>query len=134
MKELFLDILAQPFGIVIYQLLDATQFTIYLSLIAFAGGGVIGLAVTAARVAPSTLGRNLASGYIWLFQSVPLLMLLFLFGLGLPKLLAINIDPWLAATGALTSPRYGAAPSRPCRKGSGKAATRSACASCRSPA
>lgn len=102
MKELFLDTLGQPFGIVIYQLLDATQFTIYLSLIAFAGGGAIGLAVTAARVAPSTLGRNLASGYIWLFQSVPLLMLLFLFGLGLPKLLAINIDPWLAATGALT--------------------------------
>ena len=102
MKDLFTDVLGKPFGIVIYQLLDATQFTIYLSLIAFVGGGLIGLAITLLRISPSKAAVRFASGYIWLFQSVPLLMLLFLFGLGIPRLFGLHIDPWLAASGALT--------------------------------
>lgn len=102
MKELFVDLLGQPMGIVIFQLLDATQYTVYLSLIAFTGGGTIGAAVTLARISGRRTLARLAAGYIWCFQSVPLLMLLFLSGFGVPRLLGQDIDPWLSATVSLT--------------------------------
>lgn len=102
MKDLFATILGKPHGIVVYQLLEATQFTIYLSLIAFIGGGLIALLVTLLRVTPSDGNKAAASGYIWIFQSVPLLMLLFLLGLGVPRLLGLDINPWVAAGIALT--------------------------------
>ncbi|MDN3720171.1 amino acid ABC transporter permease [Roseibium salinum] len=102
MKEIFTDVLGKPFGIVLFQLLEATQFTIYLSLIAFLGGGLIALAVTAARVSPLKPLNRAFAAYTWLFQSAPLLMLLFLFGLGVPRLFDIQVDPWYAAGIALT--------------------------------
>lgn len=102
MKELFVSVLGKPFGIVVFQLLEATQFTVYLSLMAFVGGGLIGILVTAARVSPVRILNRLFLGYTWLFQSVPLLMLLFLLGLGVPHLFAIQVDPWTAAGLALT--------------------------------
>ena len=102
MKELLGTLLGKPLGIVVYQLLDATQFTVYLSLVAFAGGGAIALVVTVARIVPQRVPVALASSYIWLFQSVPLLMLLFLLGLGVPRLLDVDVDPWIAAGAALT--------------------------------
>lgn len=102
MQDLFGDVLGRPFGIVIFQLLQATQFTVYLSLIAFIGGGAIGLLITLLRVMPSRPAQVAASSYIWLFQSVPLLMLLFLLGLGVPRLLGADINPWTAASVALT--------------------------------
>lgn len=101
-KDLFVALLGKPFGIVVFQLLEATQFTIYLSLIAFAGGGLIALVVTAGRVSPLRSLKRIFTIYTWLFQSVPLLMLLFLFGLGVPHLFSIQIDPWYAAGSALT--------------------------------
>lgn len=102
MKELFINILGEPMGIVIFQLLDATQFTIYLSLIAFVGGGAVGMLVTLARISERPAAERLAASYIWCFQSVPLLMLLFLSGLGVPRLLGQDVDPWLSATVSLT--------------------------------
>ncbi|MGB2281056.1 MAG: amino acid ABC transporter permease, partial [Pseudomonadales bacterium] len=42
-----------------------------------------------------------SKAYIWWFQSVPLLMLLFLCGLGMPRLFNIQVSPWAAATIAL---------------------------------
>lgn len=101
-KEFFITLLGKPMGIVLFQLLEATQYTIYLSLIAFLAGGTVGLAVMIARISPSRILKNVASVYIWLFQSVPLLMLLFLLGLGVPRLLGLDIDPWIAATVSLT--------------------------------
>lgn len=101
-KDLFVSLLGKPFGIVVFQLLEATQFTIYLSLIAFLGGGLIGVCVTAIRVSPMSRLRTVFAAYTWLFQSVPLLMLLFLLGLGMPRLFAIQVDPWFAAGLALT--------------------------------
>lgn len=101
MRELFGDVFGRPFGIVLFQLLEATQFTIYLSLIAFIGGGIIALMVTIARVSPSKTAKALTAGYIWTFQSVPLLMLLFLLGLGIPRLFGVDVDPWIAASIAL---------------------------------
>lgn len=102
MKDFFVFLLGKPFGIVVFQLLEATQFTIYLSLIAFVGGGLIALAVTAARVSPIRSLKRIFTVYTWLFQSVPLLMLLFLLGLGVPHLFSIQVDPWYAAGSALT--------------------------------
>ena len=102
MKALFIEIMGEPMGIVLFQLLHATQFTIYLSLIAFIGGGAVGMAVTLARISGRRAAQRLAASYIWCFQSVPLLMLLFLSGLGVPRLLGQNVDPWLAAIVSLT--------------------------------
>ena len=102
MKEIFVSVFGKPFGIVIFQLLEATQFTIYLSLFAFFGGGVVGIVIALLRIYPSQKSKTGAVAYIWLFQSVPLLMLLFLFGLGVPRLFGQNVDPWIAAIGALT--------------------------------
>tara|TARA_R110000787_G_scaffold44210_7_gene108612 strand:+ start:39548 stop:40270 length:723 start_codon:yes stop_codon:yes gene_type:complete len=102
MKEAFVAVLGKPFGIVLFQLIDATQFTIYLSLIAFIGGGIVGLLITLVKTSPSRYGKIAATSYIWTFQSVPLLLMLFLLGLGIPRLFGIVIDPWLAAGIALT--------------------------------
>lgn len=102
MKELFIDLLGKPFGIVIFQLLEATQYTIYLSLIAFVGGGLIASAIALARISGKPGWQRFASGYIWLFQSIPLLMLLFLSGLGVPRLLGQDVNPWVSAIVSLT--------------------------------
>ncbi|MEL6920808.1 MAG: amino acid ABC transporter permease [Pseudomonadota bacterium] len=101
MRDVFGDIFGRPFGIVLWQLLEATQFTIYLSLIAFVGGGALALIITLVRVSPSKAAKAATSAYIWTFQSVPLLMLLFLLGLGIPRLFGVNVNPWLAASVAL---------------------------------
>lgn len=101
MSALFTSVLGKPFGVVVYQLLAATQYTIYLSLIALIGGGLIALVITIVRTSPYINAKRVAAGYIWLFQSVPLLMLLFLIGLGIPRILGVNVNPWLAASIAL---------------------------------
>ena len=102
MKEIFILILGKPFGIVIYQLLEATQFTIYLSLVAFIGGGIAGGIITLLRIFPNNFCRRFAISYIWLFQSIPLLMILFLSGLGVPRFFEIEVDPWTSASFSLT--------------------------------
>lgn len=102
MRDLFISLFGKPEGIVLFQLIDATQFTIYLSLIAFIGGGLIGAAITLARISPFRWARKLSLGYIWLFQSTPLLMLLFLSGLGVPRLIGVDVNPWFAASASLT--------------------------------
>ena len=102
MNDFFISILGKPFGFVIYQLIDATQFTIYLSLIAFIGGGIVGAFITLLRVMPIKITKNFAVSYIWLFQSAPLLMLFFLLGLGVPRFFQIEVNPWFAAILSLT--------------------------------
>lgn len=82
-------------------LLLAARWTVALSLIAFVGGGLVGLALVIGRIArPASLGL-LVRGYVQLFQGTPLLMQLFLayFGLGLA---GIDVSPWVAAALALT--------------------------------
>ena len=98
MSEMLIFLFGKPLGIIIFQLCSAAQFTVYLSLIAFVGGGLIGSIITILRIYPLAPLNLFASSYIWLFQSIPLLMLLFLSGLGIPRLFEIDIDPWVAAT------------------------------------
>ncbi len=102
MRDFLQQIFGEFHGNILYVLLDATQWTIYLSLTAFVGGGVIGFLVMLARIAPIRASRFIAGAYIWLFQSVPLLMLLFITGLGIPVFFEINVEPWIAATLSLT--------------------------------
>ena len=83
-------------------LVSATQWTIYLSLTAFIGGGLIGLIFTVFKIAPARWLQWLATAYIWLFQAIPLLMLLFLIGLGIPTFFKIDVPPWVAASVSLT--------------------------------
>ncbi|WP_313196004.1 amino acid ABC transporter permease [Shinella zoogloeoides] len=64
-------------------ILSAARWTITLSLIAFIGGGILGLFVALARVSPSRTVRMITAGYIQVFQCIPLLMLLFLIFFGL---------------------------------------------------
>jgi polar amino acid transport system permease protein len=99
----FLQWIFGPFyGNMLSVLISATQWTIYLSLTAFIGGGFIGLVFTVLKIAPVRWVQYVATGYIWTFQSIPLLMLLFLIGLGVPTFFQIDIPPWLAAGISLT--------------------------------
>lgn len=102
MIDLFSTLFGPFYGNMLSILLSATQWTIYLSLAAFIGGGLLGLILTVLKISPIRPLRWFATGYIWLFQSIPLLMMLFLLGLGVPVFFQIDIAPWLAATTALT--------------------------------
>ncbi|WP_297846244.1 amino acid ABC transporter permease [Pseudomonas sp.] len=86
---------------VVRNLLIGLQWTVALSLVAFIGGGVIGLLVMTLRISTLSAPRWLARVYIELFQGTPLLMQLFLVFFGV-ALLGIDISPWLAASLALT--------------------------------
>lgn len=82
-------------------LLQAARWTAALSLIAFIGGGLVGLALLVARLSPSAWAQRVVSGYVQLFQGTPLLMQLFLAYFGI-ALFGINTSPWVAAALALT--------------------------------
>lgn len=80
----------------ILYLVEATEWTVLLSLMAFAGGSVVGLVLALLRVSKVRVLRALASGYIQVIQGTPLLIVLFLsyFGLGI---LGYKLDPLVAA-------------------------------------
>ena len=82
-------------------LLLAARWTVALSLIAFIGGGVVGLALLMARLVRLPGAQPLVAGYVQLFQGTPLLMQLFLAYFGL-ALLGINVSAWVAAGVELT--------------------------------
>jgi polar amino acid transport system permease protein len=77
-------------------LLLATRWTILLSLIAFAGGGTVGLVIALMRVSAARLPRWLAIAYIRVFQGTPLLLQLFLAFFG-ADLLGVPLGAWLSA-------------------------------------
>lgn len=82
-------------------LLLAARWTVVLSLIAFVGGGLVGLALLLARVAKLPGAEAGVSAYVQLFQGTPLLMQLFLAYFGL-ALAGFNVSAWFAAALALT--------------------------------
>jgi polar amino acid transport system permease protein len=86
---------------ILVDLLLAARWTLALTLVAFAGGGIVGLAMLTARIDTRPWLRRAAMGYISLFQGTPLLLQLFLVFFGLP-LLGLEIEPWTAATLGLT--------------------------------
>ncbi len=82
-------------------LLEATRWTVALSLIAFVGGGVVGGLLLVGRLSPWR-GLQAAVGvYVQIFQGTPLLMQLFLAYFGI-ALFGVKTSAWAAAAFALT--------------------------------
>lgn len=91
----------RPFGIGdIWFIVQAAQSTLLLSIIAFVGGALVGLAVALLRTSTSLTLSRLAAGYTQVFQGTPLLMQLFLVFFGAP-VLGFEVSPWSAAAVAL---------------------------------
>jgi polar amino acid transport system permease protein len=86
---------------ILRNLLLAARWTVALSLIAFAGGGMLGALVALARIAPNAIVRGASATYIEIVQGTPLLMQLFLCFFGL-ALFGIDVSPLVAASIALT--------------------------------
>jgi polar amino acid transport system permease protein len=86
---------------ILRNLLLAGRWTVALSLIAFIGGGVVGLLLLMLRLSKKPGAEVFVSGYVQLFQGIPLLVQLFLayYGMGL---FGINTSPWVAAGVGLT--------------------------------
>ncbi|WP_445401890.1 amino acid ABC transporter permease [Zobellella sp. An-6] len=82
-------------------LLLAARWTVALSLVAFAGGALVGLLLTALRLSRRRPLQWLVRIYVELFQGTPLLMQLFLAFFGL-AMLGLDISAWAAAALALT--------------------------------
>jgi polar amino acid transport system permease protein len=72
-----------------------------LSLVAFIGGAIVGLALLVARLAKLPGAERLVAGYVQLFQGTPLLMQLFFLFFGLSGL-GLSLSNWTAAAIALT--------------------------------
>lgn len=81
---------------ILRNLLLATRWTVLLSLVSFAGGGLVALLLLFMRISRKKSIRAFARYYVELFQGTPLLMQLFItfFGLGL---FGIDVPAWLAA-------------------------------------
>jgi polar amino acid transport system permease protein len=82
-------------------LLEAARWTVVLSLIAFTGGGIVGLLLLVARLSKARGTDTFVSCYVQLFQGTPLLMQLFLAYFGI-ALFGIKTSAWVAASVALT--------------------------------
>jgi len=86
---------------ILRNLILAARWTVVLSLIALAGGGLVGFALLCARLAKLKGAELLVAAYVQLFQGTPLLMQIFLayFGMGL---IGWDVPPWISVSLALT--------------------------------
>ncbi|HVR48323.1 MAG TPA: amino acid ABC transporter permease [Pseudorhodoferax sp.] len=82
-------------------IVEAAKWTLALSAIAFVGGAILGLLVALARTSEHRGVQFAATGFIQVFQGTPLLLQLFLIFFGFP-VLGLDINPWVAASVALT--------------------------------
>jgi len=83
-------------------LVAAVRWTLLLSLVAFVGGGVVGLFIAVLRTTHNRALRMATAGFIQLFQGTPVLMQLFLFYYGLAVLFNMQVDAWPAVALAFT--------------------------------
>jgi polar amino acid transport system permease protein len=81
-------------------LLQGAAWTVALSLIAFIGGGLLGMVIALCRVSPSTTLRAVTGVYVQLVQGTPLMVILFMAFFGLPAL-GLKISPLTAASASL---------------------------------
>jgi polar amino acid transport system permease protein len=82
-------------------LLMSVRWTVALSLVAFLGGGIVGLLLLYARLGGGRVAGKLVGGYVQVFQGTPLLIQLFLAFFGIAAL-GVNVSPWFAASVCLT--------------------------------
>lgn len=94
--DVFLDALTSK------SLIQGVQVTIALTVVSFALGLVIGLAVAVMRDSRLRLLRGLSWTYIWIFRGIPTLIQLFIVWEALPQLFPALTERWftpfLAAT------------------------------------
>ncbi|MFC5067129.1 amino acid ABC transporter permease [Flaviflagellibacter deserti] len=76
-------------------------WTIGLSLIAFAGGGIAAFIIALCRISPNRAVRIVTAGYVQLIQGTPLLVIMFLSYFGLSAI-GFSISPLAAAGASLT--------------------------------
>ncbi len=86
---------------IVRNLLMAMRWTIVLSLVAFIGGGIVGLLLLYARVGGNRIADLAVRGYVQVFQGTPLLIQLFLAFFGIAAL-GVPVSPWIAASVCLT--------------------------------
>ena len=86
---------------ILRNLLLAARWTVALSLIAFVGGGIVGMALLVLRLGRGKIAARFVGGYVQVFQGTPLLMQLFLAYFGV-ALLGIDTSAWFSAALALT--------------------------------
>ncbi|CAM3373149.1 amino acid ABC transporter permease [Polaromonas hydrogenivorans] len=86
---------------IVRNLLLALRWTVALSLIAFAGGGIVGLVLLIARLSKLPGAARCVALYVQVFQGTPLLMQLFLTYFGL-SMLGVNTSALVAASVCLT--------------------------------
>jgi len=84
-----------------FYLIQAVQWTLYLSVLTFLLGGLIGFGIALMRTSASYRWRTLSSIYVQIFQNTPLLMQLFLIYFGL-SIIGLRLPALVAASIALT--------------------------------
>jgi polar amino acid transport system permease protein len=86
---------------IVRNLLLAARWTVGLSLMAFIGGGLVGMLLVVLRLSKAPGMQTLVATYVQVFQGIPLLVQLFLayYGLGL---FGIDTSAWVAAGMGLT--------------------------------
>lgn len=80
----------------VWFLVMAARWTVLLSILAFIFGGLAGLVLAVARIAPWKPLRFVVSLWIQVIQATPMLMLLLLLYFGV-NMLGVRIDAWTAA-------------------------------------
>jgi polar amino acid transport system permease protein len=86
---------------ILRNLLLAARWTVLLSLLAFAGGGLLGILLTLLRSHRSQVFVKPIKLYVEVFQGTPLLLQLFIAFFGL-SLIGIEVNAWSAAILSLT--------------------------------
>ena len=91
-----------PFGFEEFLfLVQSTGWTLVLTVAATFFGGMLGLVIALARVAPNRVARECARTYIGIIQGIPVLMVLFLSYFGLAHA-GLDLPPIVAASMALS--------------------------------
>jgi polar amino acid transport system permease protein len=85
----------------LWYLVEAARWTVALTAIALAGGGLLGLLVMILRVVPLAPANWLAAAYIQALQGTPLLGQLFVFYFGF-SIFGYDVSPWVAAGAAFS--------------------------------
>lgn len=82
-------------------IVKAAQWTILLSIVAFIGGGILGLFIALCRTANARSIRLISGGYVTLVQGTPILVILFLSYFGL-SIIGYDTSAFAAASLSMT--------------------------------
>jgi len=88
--EVFLEALGSQ------SLIKGVQITIALTVVSFAAGLLIGLAVAVMRDSRLRVLRAISWTYIWIFRGIPTLIQLFIFWQALPQLFPALREQWFS--------------------------------------